>query len=166
MARFKNIGYHLNLNGGFTGFNTPGGKTFYVGASGYQAAGEGVNPSNNNSGEAPQEPFSTIQYALDQCVAGRGDVVAVLPGSYTVTAALTMTKSNVTLMSAYPVSPRERSPVVIVNATDVQTITVDANYCTVYGLTLDDNVGSGVATANSAAIRVCSANVATDYTRV
>ena len=163
MARRKDLNQFLNLRGGYAGFQNPGGAVYWVGASGYTAY-DGASPSNNNDGLSPQEPFSTIQYALDQCVSGRGDVVAVLPGSYTITAALTMTKHDVMLCSAVPVGPKERSPVVIVNATDVNTIEINANDVTLLGLELDDNVAT--ATADTAAIAVNTASTATDYTNV
>lgn len=153
--------YHVNFNGGFSGYNNPGGQVWYVGASGYTAV-SGVGASDTNSGKSPQQPFSTIQKGLDSCVTGRGDIVAILPGSYTVTAALTMTSDDVVLASAVPVGRRERGPVTIVNATDVNTITINANNCTVYGITFDDNVAT--ATADTAVIAVNTASSATDYT--
>ena len=141
--------------------NNPGGQTFYVGASGYTAA-DGIGASDSNDGKSPQQPFSTIQVGLNACTSGRGDVVAILPGSITVTAAITMTKDDVTLTGAYSRGPRAYQPAVIVNATDVNTITVDANNCTIANLTLDDNVAT--ATADTAAIAVNSASTGVDYT--
>ena len=153
----RNIRYHVNFNGGFTGINNPGGQTYYVGASGYAAAGDGIAPSNSNTGTSPQAPLSTIQAALDKCVSGRGDVVAVLPGSYTVSAAITMTKDDVRLVSAQPVGPREYGPVVIVDATAATSLlTINANNCTVDGIVFDDNVAA--ATADTGAIMINTAS--------
>ena len=90
-------------------------------------------------------------------------MVLLMPGSYTVTAAITMTKDDVTLASALPVGPREHSPVVIVNATDVNTIEINADNCSVIGIEFDDNVAT--ATADTAVIAVNTANTATDYYR-
>uniref|UniRef100_A0A6M3KZF7 Putative pectate lyase n=1 Tax=viral metagenome TaxID=1070528 RepID=A0A6M3KZF7_9ZZZZ len=149
----RNTPYFVDYLGGFAGFNNPGSRVFYVGPSGYTAY-DGNGPSNTNDGLSPQTPFSTIQNALDQCVTGRGDIVAILPGSYTVTAALTMSKDDVTLCSAYPVEPQQRSKCVIVNATDVNTVIVTGNNCKIIGLTFDDNVAT--ATANTAVIRLAS----------
>jgi len=153
--------YHVVFNGGFTGENSPGGQVYYVAASGYTAV-NGIGASDSNNGKSPQQPFSTIQAGLDACTAGRGDTVALLPGSWTVTAALTMTKDDVTLKSAIPVGPRERGPAVIVNATDVNTLAIDANDCAVAGIVFDDNVAT--ATADTAVIAVNTASTATDYT--
>uniref|UniRef100_A0A6M3L1X9 Putative pectate lyase n=1 Tax=viral metagenome TaxID=1070528 RepID=A0A6M3L1X9_9ZZZZ len=153
--------YPVNLQGGFSGQFSPGGQIFYVGASGY-AAHDGKAPNDSNDGQTPGTCLATIQAALNKCVTGRGDTVAILPGSYTVTAALTMTSDDVTLCSAHPVGPRSRGPVVIVNATDVNTLTINANDCVVDGLTFDDNVAT--ATADTAIIAVNTASTATDYT--
>jgi len=100
----------------------------------------GKNASNGNSGLTPQEPFSTIQNGLDKCVAERGDTVVVLPGSVTITAAITMTKADVTLTGAVVTGPQTRNPSVIVCATDsVEMIAIDAADVTVENLTLDHN---------------------------
>lgn len=55
------------------------GAIFYVGNSTTILAPGAVGGSNGNSGATPQQPFSTIAYALTQCTAGRGDVIYVLP---------------------------------------------------------------------------------------
>ncbi len=163
MPSYRNTPYFVNLTGGFGGFNNPGGQVFYVGASGWTAY-RGKAPSDSNDGQSPQTAFSSIQKGLDSCVSGRGDVVAVLPGSYTVTAAITMTNDDVTLCSAVPVGARSYGPVTIVNATDVNTLTVNANNCKVIGLVFDDNVAT--ATAGTAAIAVNTGNDGVDYTGV
>ena len=85
---YRNTSYFVNFTGGFSGFNNPGARVYWVGAA---VAADGISPSDGNSGSSPQQAFSTIQKGLDACTAGRGDIVAVLPGSYTITAALTMT---------------------------------------------------------------------------
>lgn len=62
------------------------GKVFWVNNSGVLAEG-GVGGSNGNDGSY-KKPFSTIDYAIGRCTAGRGDVIYVMPGhSETITAA-------------------------------------------------------------------------------
>ncbi len=161
MANPKNVNDHVNLNGGFTGHNNPGAAVWYVGAT---TALNGSAPSDNNNGTSPQQAFSTIQKGLDSCVGGRGDIVALLPGSYTVTAAITMSKADVTLQAAHMPGPRQRSNVVIVNATDVNTIEITASDVTVAGIEFDDNVSS--ATADTAVIAANVANTGADLRNV
>ena len=83
------------VDGRWVNTDKPGGAVFFVG--GGTAAVNGVGASDTYPGIRPEEPKSTIQDALDKTVAGRGDTVVVLPGSITITAALTMTKADVTL---------------------------------------------------------------------
>jgi parallel beta-helix repeat protein len=67
----------------------------------------------------------------------------VLPGEYTITAALTMTKADVTLCAAHPTVPHVQPSTSIVCATNsVGMLTVDAANCTVEGLRFDHNAGT------------------------
>ena len=153
--------YFVNFQGGFSGFNNPGGRVFWVAASGYTAL-NGIGPSDSNSGLSPQKPFSTIQKGLDSCVAGRGDIVALLPGSYTITAALTMTIADVTLCSAHPVAAHDYSPVIITGAAtlDVNLVQMDADNTRIIGLGFE--AGFTTVTANQEVIQVNSTNTTTD----
>ncbi len=131
----RDIPYHAKRIGGLSGHNNPGGQVWYVGASGYTAAGNGQTPSDSNKGTSPQQPFSTIQKGLDSAVAGRGDYVALLPGTYTITAVLTMTKADVTLGPAHPISLYAEPNAVITTATDsISLLDIDASNITVEGL--------------------------------
>lgn len=159
MARVKDVNQFINFRGGYAGINNPGGNVYWVAPSGYTAY-DGGSPSDSNSGLSPQTALSTIQAGLDKCVSGRGDTVMLLPGSWTITAALTMTKADVTLRAAYEVGPQERSRVIIVLATDVNALTVDADDCTIYGITWDCNIAA--ATANTELIQLNSTNDTTD----
>lgn len=161
MSGSRDTNYFVNFNGGFSGFNNPGGRVFWVAASGYTAL-NGIGPSDSNSGLSPQKPFSTIQKGLDSCVAGRGDIVAVLPGTYTLTAALTMTLADVTLCSAHPVGPQQYSPVIITAAAtyDLNVIQIDADNCRVQGLGFE--CGFTAVTASQEIIQVNSTNTTTD----
>lgn len=156
---YRNTPYFVNFNGGLSGINNPGGRVFWVGA---QVAADGVGPSDGNSGTSPQQAFATIQKGLDQCASGRGDVVAVLPGTYTITAPITMTNADVTLMSAHPVGPWERSPVVITAAAtyDNNVITVDADNCKIIGIEID--CGFTTVTASQEVVQLNSTNTTTD----
>ena len=154
--------YFVTMAGGFAGFNNPGGRVFYVAASGWTAQGTGLAASDSNSGDSPFAPFATIQKGLDSCTAGRGDIVAVLPGVYTLTTPLTMTSADVTLCSAYPVGPRERGPVVLTAAAayDNNFIQVDADNVKLIGLTFE--CGLTTVTANQEIVQINSTNTTTD----
>lgn len=75
------------------------GKVFWVNNSSVLPEG-GIGGSNGNKGTYLQ-PFSTINYAVTQCKAGRGDIIAVMPGHVeTVSSAggLTVNKSGVAIV--------------------------------------------------------------------
>lgn len=62
------------------------GKVFYVSNSGIPFSG-GSQGSDSGEGSS-RRPFSTIDYAIGRCVAGRGDIIIVGPGhAETITAA-------------------------------------------------------------------------------
>jgi hypothetical protein len=62
------------------------GKVFFVNNSSVLAP-QGISGSNGNPGTY-QKPFSTIDYAIGQCTASRGDIIFVMPGhAETITAA-------------------------------------------------------------------------------
>lgn len=142
-----------NITGGQLIKNRPGAQVFWVGstASSYVAY-KGVTPSDGNDGLTPQRALATIQAGLDKCTAGRGDTVALLPGSWTVTAVLTMTKADVRLCAAMPVAWGAKSSAVIVNATDVSTLTINADNCSIDGIYFDDNVATATASSQAVAI--------------
>lgn len=54
------------------------GKVFFVNNSSVLADG-GINGSDGNPGTY-LKPFSTIDYAIGRCTAGRGDIIFVMPG--------------------------------------------------------------------------------------
>jgi hypothetical protein len=57
------------------------GQVFFVNnATALSPAVTGVNNVGAGYGSSPLRPFSTIAYAISQCVANRGDVIYVLPG--------------------------------------------------------------------------------------
>ena len=56
------------------------GAVFYVNNSTTGLLTGAIGGSNGNSGTSPLEPFSTVDFAVGQCVANRGDTIYVMPG--------------------------------------------------------------------------------------
>lgn len=54
------------------------GAVFYVGSLAVPGGVVGVNSAE--LGQRPQQPYATIDFAVGQCTANRGDVIYVLPG--------------------------------------------------------------------------------------
>jgi len=69
----------ISINGIPLAITNPG--LVYCVNSGAVLAPNGTVPSNTNGfGKTFAKPFSTIAYALTQCIAGRGDIILVAPG--------------------------------------------------------------------------------------
>jgi hypothetical protein len=56
------------------------GNSFYVGNSTNRTDGITATDDTQTHGFSPQRPFSTVDFATNQCVAGRGDKVYILEG--------------------------------------------------------------------------------------
>jgi len=126
--------------GRWVNLNKPGGRVFFVAGGTQPFQGSGADGSDSNDGDKVEHPLKTIQQGLDNCVTGRGDTVVLLPGGVTITAALTMTKADVTLTGYSDTGPKSRNPSVITCATDsVEMIAIDAANVAVENLTLDHN---------------------------
>lgn len=74
------------------------GKAFFVAASGSTLTPSLLDQFKQDE-DGVLRVFSTIAEALTNCVAGRGDFIYVLPGTYTITTALAMSKSEVHLIA-------------------------------------------------------------------
>lgn len=97
------------------------GRRFWVDDSGTDSAGYG---------KSPDRPFKTIDFAIGQCTAGRGDIIYVLPGhAETVTAAITCDVSHVSIIGLGQGGQR---PVITPNGT------IDAVTVTAAGVTLEN----------------------------
>lgn len=75
--------YSSGFSNGITLQQTPisiphPGKVFWVNNSSVLSEG-GIGGSNTNPGTYKQ-PFSTLDYAVGRCTAGRGDVIYIMPG--------------------------------------------------------------------------------------
>ena len=107
----------------------PGAVTWFVAPSTYTAVANGVAPSNSNSGETPMDPLATIAQAHTNCVAGRGDTICLMPGTYTLTGILALTKSAISLVALKPYSANITGDGVIVGL-----MSIDGNDMTLAGL--------------------------------
>lgn len=71
-------------------YDVPPGRVFWVGNNSTKLEGEkdAADTNLNGKGGTFLQPFSTIDYAIGQCVADRGDIIYVRPGhSSTISAA-------------------------------------------------------------------------------
>jgi hypothetical protein len=130
-----------NFTGGFKGGLTVRGlplavahpgKVFYVGDSNVAAFPNRKGASNNNDGSF-NAPFSTIDYAVGQCLADRHDVIFVLPGySETITGADAI-DLDVDGISVIGLGTGDKQPTIVFNNT-AATVGVDADNVTIENL--------------------------------
>jgi len=114
------------------GIKTGIGNVIYVGTA---AASNLIEPLDGNDGTRWNSPKAAVQAALDACVDGQGDMVCLLPGSYVLTEALTMTKDRVRLF-AWDWDKGAYAPSVVIqsNTYDHDLLEIDANQCEIAGI--------------------------------
>lgn len=71
------------------GGSTTGGSIWWV---------DGTNGATTNTGTYPTDAFLTISAALSACTASGNDIIYVMPGTYTLTSALTFSKARVSII--------------------------------------------------------------------
>lgn len=111
------------------------GETFYVQQQtvSAEAGTEFVNQDFVNTVKGPGKVFKTLADAVDACVSGRGDEVVLLPGWYSIAAAITLSKSDVTIRSLS--SEKKRNTVLDITGGGIVGLTVSGSDCTVKDLT-------------------------------
>lgn len=77
-----------------------------VASGSYVVGGQNYPASNNNDGLSPERAVATINQAQSLVTAGSGDIIALLPGTHTATAAVAMSTAGVSYVGLpyYPTS--------------------------------------------------------------
>ena len=117
------------------------GEVFWVNNSGVLAKG-GVGGSNGNDGSY-RRPFSTIDYAIGRCTAGRGDIIAVMPGHEEDIAAAAGIALDVAGVAIVGLGSASSRPKITFSATG-STFTVTAANCSLSNLWFDAQVAQCV----------------------
>lgn len=107
------------------------GKVLWVNNSSVYAPG-GV-PGSNNSVGTYLKPFSTITYALTQCVASRGDIIMVMPGHAETIASAAAIDVNVAGVAIIGLGIGSLTPTLTLSAT-TSDLKVSAANVTLYNL--------------------------------
>jgi len=100
------------------------GEVFYVNNSSVLAKG-GVGGSNGNDGSY-RRPFSTIDYAIGKCSAGRGDVIYVMPGHAETVISATTIAADVAGVAIVGLGSGTSRPTLTYTTADTATINVSA----------------------------------------
>lgn len=112
------------------------GRVFYVGSVAVPGGVVGADVAGAH-GDSPQRPFATVDYAVGQCTAGRGDVIYVLPGYTETLSAAAAWDLDVSGISVIGLGDGRLRPTITV-ATAVGTdIDIDAANITVENIFFD-----------------------------
>lgn len=135
------------------------GRVFYVGSTAVPGGVVGVDAAGA-FGDSPQRPFATIDYAIGQCAANRGDIIYVLPGhNEGITASITLDVAGVQILGLGHGNTR---PVIDFDGT-AATIEMDAANTRLSNVVLRASVTAGVVAINVDADRVEIDHIETDF---
>lgn len=105
------------------------GKVFWV--SNNTVLAEGARSGSNGNDGTFRSPFSTINYAITQCTAGRGDIIMVMPGhaeTLTAAAAVLLDKDGVCI---YGLGSGANRPTLTYTTANTASVSWTGDYCTV-----------------------------------
>ena len=126
------------------------GKVFWV-YNGSSLYGTQKGGSNSNKGTY-NDPFSTIDYAIGQCTAGRGDIIMVKPGhSETLSAAITCDVAGVAIVGLGWGTARPQ----LTGAVAADLVSVTADNVFIHGLYWNEKT---TASATTASLNIAAAN--------
>src|SRR3990167_1003084 len=73
-------------------------------ADSYTVAGKTYSASNDNDGLSPDRALRTPAQAITNATADAGDIIAMLPGTHTSSAVVTLNKAGLSFIGVQPVS--------------------------------------------------------------
>lgn len=119
------------------------GRVFYVCNSTVLAPG-GIGANDSGDGRTPERPFSTLDYAIGQCTANRGDKIIVLPGHAETVSGATTIAMDVAGISIIGMGDGALKPLFSFSAT-TSNIAVSAANIKVQGIAILATIDSVVA---------------------
>lgn len=130
MSKFSN--YPHGFTGGVTLRGMPitvayPGKVFFLNSTSVLAAtDDGVAGADSTSGGAYQRPFASLNFAVNQCVASRGDIIMVMPGHTETISTATATAMDVAGVVVVGLGSGTLRPKFTLDTTTAATIAVSA----------------------------------------
>lgn len=120
------------------------GKVFYVNNSSVLAE-NGIGGSNGNPGTY-QKPFSTLDYAIGRCTAGRGDIIYVMPGHAETISSATALNLDVSGVAIIGLGTGASRPTFTLDTATTTTIPVSAANITISNCIFSANFADIVST--------------------
>lgn len=106
------------------------GNIFWVAPSdSYVVEGRSYSSSNDNDGLSPERAFRTLAYALTKTTANAGDVVVLLGGTHTLTAAATVSTAGV-IITGLPGGPRHVARYMAAGGSRMKTVLTQSTAAT------------------------------------
>lgn len=139
-SRFKD-GVHI---GGIAIQVPHTGKTFYV-CNSSTVQPLGIAGSDGNNGLTPEQPFSTIDKAINSSTAGRGDTIIVMPGHAETIADATSLVPDVSGVKIIGTGEGELRPVITFATSTSANIPVSGANTVISGLVFKCNIASQTA---------------------
>lgn len=118
------------------------GKVFYV-SNNPTLTEFGISGSDGNNGRTPEQPFATINYAITQCKARRGDVIFVMEGHAETISAAAGIALNIAGVSVVGMGIGAERPTITFSAT-ASTWTISAASCLVSNIVVTPSIDSVV----------------------
>jgi len=118
----------------------PTGKVFYVNNSGVKLANAKV-ASNDGDGSF-WKPYSTIDHAINQCTAHRGDVIYVMPGHAETITGATGIVPDVAGVSIVGLGTGEKRPIITAATSATAAIPISGANTTIKNLVFKCNIAS------------------------
>lgn len=119
------------------------GKVFWVNNTSV-LADRGLGGSDGNSGTY-QKPFSTLAYALTQCVANRGDIIVLMPGHAETISSATALGLSLAGVCVLGLGTGAKRPTFTFDTATTATIAVSANNITIKNVIFSANYADIVA---------------------
>lgn len=142
------------------------GVAFFVNNSTVLSPGAVVGADNSSVGRSELEPFSTIAFAITQCVASRGDAIFVMgPHAETTTAVMTLSKAGVQIIGL-PIG--NRKPRITLNgAVDMFSITAaDCRISNLFCTIVTTDAATAIVNVAAARARIDSLDIIPSATSV
>lgn len=116
------------------------GKVFWVNNSSVLPEG-GISGSNGNKGSYFQ-PFSSVDYAIGRCTAGRGDKIFCMPGHTETISSAALIAADVSGIAIVGVGDGELRPIFTFSTATTATFKVTGANCTLHNLVFKCNIAS------------------------
>lgn len=112
------------------------GEVFFVGNA------ESFAADVATQGKDPDSPFNTLDFAINQCTAGKGDVIIVMPGHSETLSAAAAVDLDVRGVRIIGIGEGDLRPTLTFDTATTADFDVDADDCLIYGLRFVSDIDS------------------------